>query len=206
MTSPAASSSSEASAPAKKPRPLTPLRIAGFGCAGLAAFALLFVVVGAVMMKGEMDKPLNQRAEVDALAGLPPYPDAQFDEELTRTARAWFKVTRGFAPGDSVTTVGFRTDDDPKTRIIPFYDGALSKMGFTKTRLGAGTEQSASYTGDTTNIMVQIQDDPGEARKLILTRFDTGAKKTLGKRTDIVTPEDFKPVPAKKKTPPATTK
>ncbi|MBC8140982.1 MAG: hypothetical protein H7Y38_06020 [Armatimonadetes bacterium] len=211
MSNPAASTDPAESLPAKKPRPFA-FRVAGWGCFGVAAFALLFAVVGAVMWQNEMKKPINRYNEIDALAGLPPYPGAQFDEDATRTERAWLKIIRGIPPGDSATRVVFRTDDDPKTQVIPFYDDALSKMGFTKTTLGAGTGQGASYTGDTTNITVQIQDDPGEARKLILTRFDTGIKKTLGRRPDIVIPDDFKPAPkptkgaAAKPMPPATTK
>ena len=184
---------------AKKSRPLTPLRIAGIGCAGVAAFALVFVAVAALMVKGEMSKPMNRTAEITELAGLPVYPGAQFDEDLTRTRRALLAVSRGLYPGDSATTVGFRTDDDPETRVIPFYDDKLSKLGFTKTRLGGGSKAGASYAGDTTTITVQIEDDPGEERQLILTRFDAGAKKMLDRRTDIVTPEDFqtKTVPGK---------
>lgn len=180
---------------ATKPRPLTPLRIAGWGCAALAAFAVLFAVVATVMIRQEASKPLNRDAEIIGLAGLPLYPDAQFDDEATREERAATVVAKGLYAADSATVVVLRTNDDPKTRIVPFYDAALQKLGLTKTTLGANNGEGASYANDTTTVVIQTRDDPGEARQLILRRFDTGPKRELTRRADIVTPDDFKNAP-----------
>ena len=177
---------------AKPPRKMTPFRVAGIGCGAVAAFALLFFVIGAILLGVEWSKPYRPEAEVAALAGVPLYPGATIDEGATRTARATAIVLRGLYPADSTTVVGLRTGDNPETQIVPFYDAQMARLGFTKTRLGGGGTNGASYAGGNVTVVIQTRDEPGEDRQLLVMRFDVGIKKRLGVREDIVTPEDFK--------------
>ena len=182
----------DTSAP-KQPRPWTPRRIVGAGCGAVTALILLFFMVAGATLLSKWNEPFNTADEIAGLAGVPPYPGATIDEEATRLARATAATLRGLYPADSTTAVGLRTNDDPATKVIPFYDAVLARFGFTKTRLGGGAgDAGASYAGTGCTVVIQTRDDPGEDRQLFVMRFDTGAKKMLGKRTDVVTPEDFK--------------
>ena len=171
---------------------MTPRRVAGIGCGVVTAFVLLFVIVGAVMMTTEYNKPYRPETEIAALAGVPVYPKATVDKEVTRVARATAAVLRGLYPADSTTAVGLRTTDDPATQIMPFYDAQMARLGFTKTRLGSGVESGGSYVNGGVTVVIQTQDEPGEDRQLRVMRFDVGGKKQLGVREDIVMPDDFK--------------
>ncbi|MBC8137333.1 MAG: hypothetical protein H8F28_15745 [Fibrella sp.] len=180
--------------PPAPPRKMSPLRIAGIGCGGLAFLVLLFAIVGGVMLQMERAKPYNAKSEVRGLAGVAVYPGATIDEEATRDARAVALLMRGLYPADSTTVVGLRTSDDPQ-KIIAFYDAFLAKYGFTKTRLGGGAgEAGASYVIEGITVVIQIKEEEGEDRQLFVMRFDNGKKTMLSKPEDVVTPGDFKKV------------
>lgn len=188
MSSPVPSSTE----PPAPPRKASPLRIVGVGCGGIVAFLLLFAVVGGIMLQVERNKPYNSATELSGLAGVPVYPGAKIDEDVTRDARAVAWLMRGLYPADMTTVVGFRTGDDPQ-KIVTYYDTSLAKFGFTKTRLGGGAgEAGASYVTEGTTVVIQIKEEEGEDRQLFVMRFDVGEKKTLSKPEDLVLPEDFK--------------
>lgn len=185
--------STPVSSPASPPRrKWSPLRIAGIGCGGIAAFFVLFLIVGAVLLQVERGKPFSATSEVSALAGVPLYPGATIDEDATRDGRAVALLLRGLYPADSTTVVGFRTADRPQN-ILAFYDRSLARFGFTKTRLGGGAgDAGASYIAEGVTIVIQLREEEDEDRQLFVMRFDNGKKSVLRQPEDIVTPEDFK--------------
>ncbi len=171
---------------------MTPLRVVGIGCGGVAALSLLCVVVGGVLLQRERGKPYNAVSEVRGLAGVAVYPGAAVDEDATRDGRAVALLMRGLYPADITTVVGFRTGEEP-VKIIAFYDAYLAKYGFTKTRLGGGAgETGASYVADGVTVVIQVREEEGEDRQLFVMRFDTGEKTMLRMPQDTVRPEDFK--------------
>ncbi len=184
--------SSEPTPPTEPRRKITPLGVVGIGCGVIVGFLLLVIGVGTVMLNTERDKPLNTAAEVAALDGVPVYPQAKIDEEMTRSARVT-RLFRGLTPASNMTAVGFRTPDTP-VKVLPFYDTQMAGLGFTKTQLGGAGKAGASYVMGATTVVVQMNPESGEDWRLVVMRLDAGAKAPLGKRDDTVSPEDFKKV------------
>ena len=183
----------EAPASASPSKP-SPLRIAGWGCAGIAALVIVFVLISWAQIYSAQQQPIDQQRNLRALAGVPLYPGAQWDEEGTRDARAaliGMKAIVNMSGAKMETVTGLRTSADPK-EVIPYYDSRMALMGFVKTTLGSGSNTNgASYTSPNTTVIVQMKREAGEDNQLILYRFDRDSRSMLKQSSNVVTPQDI---------------
>lgn len=186
--------------PAPTPKKPSPHPVV-FGCGGLVVLLALGGVIAAAKFNDERAKPATVQTALVSLAGVPIYPGATYDEAATRDGRATQRVLYWREPEAKNAIAVFRTPDD-SAKVMGYYETALGNLAFQKTTIntkpptgGAG----ATYINlaGTTTIIVTVEDDPGEDRRLTLQRSDSGAKPMLGKPdrdSSVVTPDDFKKI------------
>jgi len=179
----------------------SPLRFVAMGCGALLFFFLVFIGIVFNQIESNRKRPVDKATVLASLAGVPIYPGSKFDEEGTRDGRAVLSVFQATIPSKLSTVAGFRTSADPDKEVLPFYDKTMQDYGFQKTRLGGDVvgRTGASYSDGETSVIVQLKEEPGEERRLLLFRFDAEKRPTLGKPSDKVTPEDFHKANPKKK-------
>jgi len=173
----------------------TPRRLVLFGCGGLVLVVAIALTAIVIQVNAQMQQPVNKEQVLLSLGGVPIYPGAQFDDIATNQSRALLLPFKGIEAIKNSTSVGFRTDDDAETKIIPFYDRAMQEFGFQKIKLDVrfGAKADASYVDGQTRIVVEVRPGEGEeAQMLWIARFDGSSKRLLQKPHNLVTPEDFK--------------
>ncbi|HVK03577.1 MAG TPA: hypothetical protein VM490_08885 [Armatimonadaceae bacterium] len=162
----------------------SPLRMVGFGCALLTAVVLIAVIVAGVRCVGEMNRPIDQAAELKSLKDVPAYTGAAFDEQVTRLGRGTLAGMRAFVPAKDYAVVGFRTRATADA-ILSFYDRKMLALGYKPVALGSSDEPQNTYAKGRTMVVVQAKEHPEteepNTRMVLILRFDGTTRRLDGK-------------------------
>ena len=116
-------------------RGLSPWAWVGIGCATLAVFGFAgcAAIIGAFTnsVRQSANQPLDTQQLNKQLSGVPRYPGARVDEEMTKVVRATFDVMNKIPFSKARFHAGaYRVPNIPPDRVIAWYDKNLKAAGW----------------------------------------------------------------------------
>jgi hypothetical protein len=134
------------------------------------------VIAGAVFfgnLSKEMQKPFDLPAAQKIMADTPIYPNAQFDENMSKGARTGLGFVKGAMPATEATAIAYSTSDTAD-KVLSWYDAEMPKNGYKPMSGGEspaamGAKQNQYQKGKDV-VMVQTQNPkaPGYDGKTVI--------------------------------------
>jgi len=163
-------------------RSLSPWAWAGIGCAGISLLGFggcaIFVANLTSTVKREMSRPFVESEAIASIGDIPRYPGATIDPDGSRVSRGTMSSMSRMIPAKKTGVLAMRSED-PDRKILDWYDGQLTGLGYSieRARESMGRNAQHAYKKADSLAIVQVQRDSGEGDKLlVLMRFD-GIKK-----------------------------
>jgi hypothetical protein len=143
----------------------SPWMFVGIGCGAL----VLIAVIGMAVLFGnlsktigeEMKKPFDVVQVKKSLKDMPEYPNAQFDETMSKAVRGGLSIFAKMMPAEETVAIGYKTSDTPD-KVLTWFDENMPKHGYVAdTSGGQANVKQNQYKKGNDRVIVQAQEQQG---------------------------------------------